>query len=131
MFDAEADMNQSAKRVLLVNDDDGFLEMVQVALRTHGYDVLVARDGSEALVRAERDNPDLVVLDIVIPKRSGFSVLAHLRNGNIRRQRIVIVSGNHEPHYQKFAMSQGADAVLLKPFEVDQLLNEVDLLLQS
>ena len=61
-------MNQPAQhRVLLVDDDDAILEVISTAFSHEGYIVLEARDGSEALVRAERDAPDLVVLDLVMP----------------------------------------------------------------
>jgi len=66
-------------RVLLVDDDESILEVISTAFEHRGYGVLEARDGSEALVRAERDAPDLVVLDLVMPRRSGFAVLDRLR----------------------------------------------------
>ena len=123
-------MSQPKKRVLLVDDDEEILEAMQIALAAHGYEVLLARDGSEALARAERDAPDVVVLDVVMPRRSGFAVLDRLRTGHSRTPRIVMVSGSHEPRYQEFAKSHGADAFLLKPFDFDRLLEKVDELLQ-
>ena len=72
-------MQQTGHRVLLVDDDESILEVIEAAFRRSGHEVLVARDGSEALVRAERDAPDLVVLDLVMPRRSGFAVLDRLR----------------------------------------------------
>ncbi len=63
------------KRVLLVDDDPELVESVRIALMSRGYEVLVACDGAEALARVERDRPDLMVLDLVMPRRSGLTVL--------------------------------------------------------
>lgn len=77
-----------------MGDDEEILESTLSALQEHGYEVITASDGSEALMRAERDLPDLIILDIVMPKRSGFSVLNRLRCGQSRSPRIMIITGN-------------------------------------
>ena len=67
------------KRILLVDDDAEIIESLRLALESHGYTVLVARDGNQGLALTERENPDLVILDMMMPKRSGFLVLEKLR----------------------------------------------------
>jgi len=67
------------KRILLVDDDPEIVEALRYALETRGYEILVARDGNQGLVMAEREDPDLVILDMMMPKRSGFLVLERLR----------------------------------------------------
>ena len=119
------------KRILLVDDDEEIVETVKLALQDHGYDVLVARDGSEGLMRAERDAPDLIILDMIMPKRSGFSVLDHIRKRHASSPRIIMLTGNEEQRYRDFAASRGVDAFLAKPFEMPQLLEEVESLLQA
>ena len=79
-------MEASRKRVLIVDDDEQIVEAVQMALEEKGYEVLTAGDGAEGLVRAERDEPDLILLDVVLPKRSGFTVLDHLRRSRFRSE---------------------------------------------
>ena len=76
--DAE-NAEKSKKRVLLVDDDREIVESMRIALETSGYEVLVARDGNQGLVMVERDDPDLVILDMMMPKRSGFLVLEKVR----------------------------------------------------
>lgn len=122
-------MNDLKKRVLLVEDDEEILQTVQIALEKQGYDVLVARDGTEGLVRAERDAPDLIILDLIMPRRSGFTVLDRLHRSPFRAPRIIMLTANAEARYRRFAESHGADAFLPKPFEMSHLLREVETLL--
>lgn len=124
-------MNDRRKRVLLVDDDEDILESMRVALGECGYDILLARDGAEALMRAERDAPDLIVLDVVIPRRSGFVVLDRLRRGNRRNPPIIMTSANVDQRHQEFARSHGADAFLAKPFDLNDLVREVNTLLKA
>ena len=71
--------NDGVKRILLVDDDPEIVESLRYALSSRGYDVLVARDGNQGLSMVEREDPDLVILDMMMPKRSGFLVLEKLR----------------------------------------------------
>ena len=105
--------------MLLVDDDASILEVISAAFEHHGYDVLKARDGSEALVRAERDAPDLVVLDLVMPRRSGFAVLDRLRQRHATHPPIIVVTANTDPRHEQFAHDHGADAFFRKPFDID------------
>ncbi len=131
MHNPKLGMNQHRKRVLIVDDDEEILDSTSVALQESGYEVITASDGSQALMRAERDLPDLIILDIVMPKRSGFSVLKQLRRGNSRRPRILVITGNPDSRHQEFAEAQGADAFLRKPFDIDELLTQVDKLVHD
>lgn len=124
-------MSDETKRVLVVDDDEQILESVRLALEDHGYEVLTARDGAEGLVRAERDEPDLIVLDVVLPKRSGFTVLDHLRRGPLRTLPIIVLTASDEQRHRDFAASCGADRFLPKPFDMSDLLTEVDRLLKA
>src|SRR5258708_38050314 len=66
------------RRVLVVDDDRQFLEATRTMLEEHCYDVVTANDGSEGVMQAEREPPDLIVLDVMRPRRGGFGVLDHL-----------------------------------------------------
>jgi DNA-binding response OmpR family regulator len=118
------------RRVLVVEDDCQFLQAMQTMLEEHGYDVSTARDGSEGLRRAECDSPDLVVLDVMMPLRSGFGVLEHIGNRGPNGPRIVVVTANEEPRHEQIARAKGADVFLKKPFEMSELLSVVDGLLK-
>jgi len=116
-------------RILLVDDDDGVLQSTRELLQEEGYEVLVAEDGARALARAERDAPDLVILDIVMPHHSGLSVLQRLRRGCRRRPKIIVLTGHTDPRVFQCARSAGVDALVRKPFAIDQLLAMIQELL--
>ena len=119
------------KRVLLVDDDPQVIEGTQAALEAHGYEVLVANDGTEGLIRAERDAPDIIILDVLMPRRSGFGVLEKLCCTPHRGPRIIVTTANDEPRYREFAKSKGADAFLRKPYDMEALLATMDTLLST
>jgi DNA-binding response OmpR family regulator len=81
---------QDKKRILIVDDDPEISESTRLALEALGYEVEVARDGSTGLALAERRRPDLMILDMMMPKRSGFLVLETLRQIDDFPTRIII-----------------------------------------
>ena len=129
--EATTAMNPAPKRVLLVDDDEEILAAVEAALEQRGYEVLIARDGSEALMRVERDLPDLIILDVVMPKRSGFLVLDRIRRIDTRSPRIIMVTASDEPRHRTFAESRGIDAFVVKPFDLGKLLTKIDSLMEA
>ena len=118
-------------RVLVVDDDRQFLEAMQTMLEEHGYEVVTAHDGREGLMQAERESPDLIVLDLMMPRRSGFGVLDHLGHPGRPGPRIVVVTADEEHRYEAIARAKGADMFLKKPFEMRELLSAVDSLLKA
>ncbi|MFQ5731059.1 MAG: response regulator [Planctomycetaceae bacterium] len=114
------------KRVLVVDDDDGIVEPVRLGLEERGYEVLVAHDGTEALMHVERDAPDLVLLDIVMPRRNGLAVLDRLSGQTQNCPRIIMMTGNAEDKHRTYAHDRGVTAFIAKPFDVTALLDQVD-----
>lgn len=119
------------KRVLVIDDDDQFVEATRSLLESHGYEVLTACDGGEGLARAEAVSPDLIVLDVMMPRRSGFFVLDRLSLGGTIRPRIVMVTACDEERQQEIARLKGADVFMRKPFEPRELLAAVARLLNA
>jgi CheY-like chemotaxis protein len=117
------------KRVLLVDDDPAIIESVRAALMMRGYEVLVAWDGAEALSRVERDRPDLLVLDLVMPRRSGLMVLERMHRTGMRSTPIIMMTGTDEHRHRETAEQRGVSVFLAKPFEIERLLEEVDTIL--
>jgi DNA-binding response OmpR family regulator len=118
------------KRVLVADDDSGILESIRAALVGRGYDVVIAHDGAEALMRAERDAPDLIVLDMVMPRRSGLSVIDRLHSNKARKATpIIVVSGQNDERQQNYMSERGVVEYLQKPFDIDQLLKRIDSML--
>ena len=129
---AEADKSKSAeskKRVLLVDDDAEIIESLRYALSARGYEILVARDGNQGLAMAEREDPDLVILDMMMPKRSGFLVLEKLRRSRPVPMRVIMITANEGSRHKAYAEMLGVDDYIRKPFAMDRLMDSVDRLL--
>ncbi|QDT98911.1 response regulator transcription factor [Gimesia aquarii] len=119
------------KRILIIDDDEGLIEPLQFAMEAAGYEVLTAHDGNEGVMKIERDAPDLVLLDLVMPRRSGFAVLESMTDKKPRAPRIVMVTGNTEPKYRELAMERGVDRFIAKPYQIEELVEVVQELLAS
>jgi DNA-binding response OmpR family regulator len=117
------------KRILLVDDDAEIIESMRAVLESRGYQILVARDGNQGLAMAESDGPDLVVLDMMMPKRSGFLVLEKLRRSNPNPIRVIMITANEGSRHKAYAEMLGVDDYIRKPFAMDRLLDSVDRLL--
>lgn len=115
----------AAKRVLLVDDDAEIIESLRLALEANGYEVLVARDGNQGLALTERENPDLVILDMMMPKRSGFLVLERLRRTREDSPPVIMITANEGNRHKAYAEMLGVDEYLRKPFPMDKLLESV------
>lgn len=117
------------KRILLVDDDQEIVESMRIALESRGYQILVARDGNQGLALAEREDPDLVILDMMMPKRSGFLVLEKLRRTRRVPIRVIMITANEGSRHKAYAEMLGVDDYIRKPFAMDRLLESVDRLL--
>ena len=127
---SEAAEDKKAK-ILIVDDDPEISESMRLTLDANGYDVLVARDGNAGLVLAERENPDLIVLDMMMPKRSGFLVIEALRQTPSFTTRIVMVTANDGSRHEDYALKLGVDAYIRKPFPMDLLLTTIQQVLDG
>lgn len=126
---ATATKSAGGKRVLLVDDDVEIVESMKTVLESKGYEILVARDGNQGLVLAEQENPDLVVLDMMMPKRSGFLVLERLRRSRPVPLRVIMITANEGSRHKAYAEMLGVDDYIRKPFAMDRLLDSVQRLL--
>ena len=121
--------DSASKRILLVDDDAEIIESLRLALEAHGYQVLVARDGNQGLALIERESPDLVILDMMMPKRSGFLVLERLKRMGEKKQRIIMITANEGARHKASAEMLGIDDYVRKPFPMDRLIQSVQRLL--
>ena len=117
------------KRILLVDDDAEIIESLRLALEANDYEVLVARDGNQGLALIEREAPDLIILDMMMPKRSGFLVLERLKRMGEKRQRIIMITANEGARHKAYAEMLGVDDYVRKPFPMDRLIQSVNRLL--
>ena len=112
-------------KILIVDDDVEIIESVRYALEGEGYDVVVARDGNQGLALAEKESPDLIILDMMMPKRSGFLVLEKLRRVSEKTVPVIMITGNEGSRHKAYAELLGVSEYIRKPFQMDKLLRAV------
>src|SRR4051812_13651295 len=105
--------------ILLVEDEQGYVELLSLTLASRGYEVVVARDGATALVAADRAAPDVTVLDLGLPDVDGIEVCRHLRR--TMRTPIVVVTADGAEARKVTALNEGADDYITKPFSIPEL----------
>ena len=120
---------RQSRRILLVDDDEEIVESMRAVLESKGYQIIVARDGNQGLLLAERETPDLIVLDMMMPKRSGFLVLEQLRRSRPVPVKVVMITANEGSRHRAYAEMLGVDDYIRKPFAMDRLLATVQRLL--
>ena len=116
-------------QILLVDDDPDIIESLRFALGQRGYVVSVARDGNQAIAIAETKQPDLVVLDIMLPRRSGFLVLERLCQTIDKPIPVIMITGNEGKRHREYAFMLGASDYLSKPFVMEHLFTSIEKLL--
>ena len=112
--------------ILVVDDDPDIARFVEVNLRSAGFDVVVATDGEEALHRAEEIRPDLVLLDVMMPRIDGFEVAQRLRrNTRTANTCIIMLTAKAQSSDKVLGLTAGADDYIIKPFDPIELLARV------
>lgn len=115
-----------SRRVLIAEDEPNILISLEFLLRQSNYEVCAARDGDEALRLLESFSPDLVLLDVMLPLRSGFDVCGQIRdNPAWRRIKIVMLTAKGGTAEVARGLALGADAYVTKPFSTKELLGRV------
>jgi len=117
--------------VLVVEDDPALGDVIVTALKDDGLDAKLAQDGDEAMREVDELNPAVIVLDLMMPKRDGFSVLRELRaDGRISRIPVIVVTAIFGLSERNYATELGAADYITKPFDLDDLVGRVKTLLQ-
>jgi DNA-binding response OmpR family regulator len=120
----------TGKKILIVDDDIEIIESVRYALEGEGHEVVIARDGNQGLALAERESPDLMILDMMMPKRSGFLVLEKLRRLRDEPLPVIMITGNEGSRHKAYAELLGVSDYIRKPFAMDRLLGAIAKLLK-
>jgi DNA-binding response OmpR family regulator len=119
------------KRILLVDDDADILTSMQAALEPTGAIIESANNGNKAVELAEKNDPDLVVLDMMLPGRSGFLVLEKIKARKPRNQKpfVIMITGNQGARHKMYAESLGVSDYFNKPVKLDKLIARAEQLL--
>lgn len=119
------------RRILLVDDEPSIIKMVGRRLEVEGYEVLVAMDGQEALIKARGESPSLVILDLMLPKINGYEVCTALKhNPNTQKIPVVMLTSKSQGKDEELGMECGANVYMRKPFKAQELLDRIKVLLE-
>lgn len=117
-------------KILVVDDSPTDLALMVAPLRQEGYDVVVAIDGEDALRKVHDEQPNCVVLDVVMPRKNGFQVCRTIKNGTDSRHiPVILLTTKSERTDELWGKRQGADVYLTKPFTAATLVTRVQQLL--
>lgn len=120
----------SKKRILVVEDEAEMVEAIRIRLEQANYEVLVAGDGVEALEKARKEKPDLIILDIMIPKVDGYAVCSLLkRDVKSNTIPIIMLTAKAQESDRMVGLIAGADAYIAKPYHHEILLAKIKELL--
>jgi DNA-binding response OmpR family regulator len=130
--------NISGARILIVDDKEDIVETVSFCLGQDGFEILTAFDGEEALDVARREQPDMIVLDVMLPRENGYQVARFLREdwkeGRLRKMpKILMLTARtvFDAQREEFLQTwSGADAFMYKPFDLDELMDRVRTMLR-
>ncbi len=114
-----------AVRILIVDDEPNIVVSLEFLMRQKGYETQVARDGEEALAAVESFRPDLVLLDVNLPRRDGFEVCQKLRADGWTELKIVMLTAKGRDIEIEKGLALGADAYVTKPFSTRELVARV------
>jgi two-component system alkaline phosphatase synthesis response regulator PhoP len=119
------------RRVLVVDDEPHIAKIVKKQLEVSGYDVIVAGDGEQALAKVREEHPELILLDVMLPKRNGYEVLGILKQDEqLRSIPVMMLTARAQQQDQQASLEHGADAYLAKPFQLEELVEQVKALLE-
>ncbi len=117
-------------RILLVDDEPNILKIISKRLSSEGYEVLAAVDGEEALHKARTQKPDLIILDVMLPKLSGYQVCVQLkRDVQYQKIPIIMLTALAQDTDEEFGYEMGTDVYMRKPFRAQALLDKIKELL--
>ncbi len=122
------------KSILVVDDDPDILTAIELAFKEAGAEILTASDGNTAVRLANEKQPDLMILDAMLPQRSGFLVLEKLKGRGAKETndtRIIMITANTGKRHQLWAESLGAEAYINKPFAMEKLFAEAEKILAN
>jgi two-component system response regulator MprA len=112
-------------KVLVADDEPALRKLLKTNMELEGYETLEAANGAEVLESVKRDNPDIILLDIMMPVMDGWEVLTELAANPEYSQKVILVSAKASDDAQLQGWELGADEYITKPFDLDSLLERV------
>lgn len=116
------------KKIMICDDDEGIIDVLEMILDEVGHTVISVNDSLKVLAAIDREQPDLLILDLWMPRLSGQEVLKHLRKYSAHRQlKVIVISASRDG--EQVATDAGANQFIAKPFDLNNILESVDALL--
>jgi len=114
------------KRILIVDDQKDIVELIRFKLENEGFECLVAFDGEEGLQKAKKEDPDLILMDIMMPKINGYQVCRLLKSDeNYKNIPIIMLSAKDQESDKFWGKESGADDYITKPFNFEELFQKI------
>lgn len=125
-------MNQEQPKILLVEDESVIIELVTIYLVRHGYSVITISDGSQVMDTVKQEKPDLIIMDIMIPKVSGFELCRMIKSDpELKQIPVLMLSALVQKSEIEMGIRMGANIYMTKPFENSELLANIQKLLKE
>ena len=119
------------RKILIADDEQNILISLEFLMKREGYEVIVAQDGEEAVHKIRSERPDLVLLDVMMPRKSGFEVCQEVKaDAELARVRILMLTAKGRDTEVAKGLALGADAYMTKPFSTRELVDKVRSLLE-
>ncbi|OCA76310.1 transcriptional regulator [Chryseobacterium artocarpi] len=115
------------KKIIIADDEHKILMSLEYSFRKNGYDVFIARDGTEVLEFLKTMTPDVILLDIMMPNLDGYSTLDIIRQDNkLKDTKVIFLSAKNNPRDIEKGMEMGADAYVTKPYSIKKLMQQIE-----
>jgi len=122
----------NSKKILIVDDETDLVETVRFPLEVEGYHVLISYNGEDALNQARKENPDLILLDLMLPKLDGYEVCRRLKcDDRCKHIPILMLTAKFQEKDKTLGMETGANEYITKPFDIRDLLKKVKVYLNQ
>lgn len=115
-----------AKKLLIVDDSPTELKLIMDVFNNPNYSIVTASDGEEGVEKAKAEHPDLIILDVVMPKMNGFQACRTIKSlPELEKTPVILLTSKNQKSDEFWGKKQGADVYLTKPFNADELLKAV------
>lgn len=120
------------KKILIVDDEPNIVMSLEYAFKKQNYEVFIARDGEEALHILENEVPDIILLDIMMPKVDGYQTIAQIKNNaKLSAVKVVFLTAKSKASDVEKGLALGADKYLTKPFSIRKVVQEINQLIEK
>ena len=125
-FEEENKTERETKRILIVDDEEDIVRVIKMYLEHHCYEIITAGDGYEGLEKAKNEKPDLIVLDLMLPRINGYKICGLLKKDvRYAKTPVIMFTAKAQEKDIQLGLEVGADAYVTKPFEPEVLLSKI------